>query len=266
VSYRDFKNVNIDNVLSDANITPWENIYALNNIDSKVSLFNSYLLGLFDKHAPVRTVKLKKYSAPWITSELKRLINTRNKLWKMFKKSGSSVDFVYRQFRNQVKQKLWNSKVNYYNGLFSTSADPKFLWSKIKSLGIGTVAKNPIPVVPANDLVNHYTQVSKVKYPYQIVNTIKAYNGKPKKEDEFYFKYVLPRDIAEAVSMTKSKAKGVDMVPATFIQHCLPVILPVIEHIFNFSLQNSVFPSLWKPICCQLLKSISPRNVRTTDQ
>jgi hypothetical protein len=43
-----------------------------------------------------------------------------------------------------------------------------------------------------------------------------------------------------------SQAMGAVLIPVPFIKLCLPVILPVIEHILNYSLQNGVFPELWK--------------------
>jgi len=38
----------------------------------------------------------------------------------------------------------------------------------------------------------------------------------------------------------------VDLISVRFVRICLPLILPVLEHIFNFSMQNSCFPDLWK--------------------
>jgi hypothetical protein len=57
---------------------------------------------------------------------------------------------------------------------------------------------------------------------------------------------VLPEDIARVLNAIKSNAKGVDMISIIFLKLCLPALLPVLEHLFNYSLQNSVFPSLWK--------------------
>lgn len=248
VTYRNYKQLNIDSLLDDANMMPWENIFSLSNINEKVSLFNSLLIELFDKHAPLKTVKLKEYDEPWMTKELKKERKKRDKLWKKFKISGSPEVFEnYRQFRNKLKQKMRNAKVKYFNDLFNTSDSPKFIWSHIKSLGIGNQRKESVPVVPVDNLVNHYADVSSVKFPDLVEDSIAKYshpnsNGR----EEFHFKYVFPNDIIDAISSVKSKAKGVDQVPVSFLNLCLPILLPILVHLLNYSLQNGVFPDQWK--------------------
>jgi len=64
--------------------------------------------------------------------------------------------------------------------------------------------------------------------------------------DQFHFKHVLLADISKAAHSIKSKATGIDQVPINFLMLCLPALLPVLYHIFNFSLQNGKFPSMWK--------------------
>jgi len=61
----------------------------------------------------------------------------------------------------------------------------------------------------------------------------------------------------------------VDLISLKFLKICLPLILPVLEHIFNFSMQNSSFPKLWKrsnvrpvpkvknPTCCKDFRPVS---------
>ena len=95
----------------------------------------------------------------------------------------------------------------------------------------------------------HYASVSSVKYPVEIWACIEKYKGMTPNRginDKFHFKYVTPDDIAGAINSIKSNSKGVDLIPVTFIRLCLPTLFPVLDHLFNFSLQNSVFPAVWK--------------------
>lgn len=252
VTFRNYKQLNVDLLLDDANKLPWENVYTQNNVNEKVQLFNTFLIELLDKHAPLTTVKLKEYDAPWMTKELKKERKKRDKLWTKYRLSGSPEDLEnHRQCRNKLKQKMRNAKVKYFNDLFASTDNPKFIWSQVNSLGIGNQRKESVPVMPVDELVTHYANVSSLKFPTQVDESISRYclsnsNSNNKEREEFHFKYVLPHDIAAATASIKSKAKGVDQVPISFINLCLPIILPVIEHIFNYSLQNGVFPDQWK--------------------
>ena len=251
VTYRDFKNLDVNSLLMEANTMNWEKIYKINNVDDKVSLLNSMMIELMDKYAPCKTVKVKNYDEPWITRDLKNGIKQRDKLWKVYRRSGKQEDFeAFRRIRNKVKQNNRNAKIRYFNETFSTSNNSKYIWSKVRSLGIGGRESNSIPVVNVNELVNHYANVSSVKFPEEVATCISEYCNQQglcsDKDKEFHFKYVVPDEICEAVSSIKSQAKGVDLVPVVFIKACLPVILPVLEHLFNYSLQNSQYPSVWK--------------------
>ena len=45
----------------------------------KLEYFNNLLLTLFDKHAAVHTIKLKKKHNPWITENIKLLMKLRDR-------------------------------------------------------------------------------------------------------------------------------------------------------------------------------------------
>lgn len=67
-------------------------------------------LEVLDKHALLQQKKIRSHKIPWITSEIKSLINTRDKL-KIKAASKTETDWVnYKVARNQVNIKLRNAK------------------------------------------------------------------------------------------------------------------------------------------------------------
>lgn len=62
--FRNFKGIDNDLVLSDCNNLPWSHIYNTPDIHIKVSLFNSYLNDILNKHVPYKTVRVNKIN-PW---------------------------------------------------------------------------------------------------------------------------------------------------------------------------------------------------------
>jgi hypothetical protein len=249
ITYRDFKNANSEELLKFANELPWENVYVEDDINRKVELFNTNMMLVFDKCVPTKTIKIKKKSEPWMTEEIFKMIKRRNRLRKRW------ISFhdpeIYEQFRvtrNNVKQKIRNAKVQHYNNLFNACGNAKDMWTAIKSLGVGNQDNTQNLTVPVSDLIMHYTSVSTVKFPEKVQSALSRYpiEFNDHYDKKFYFKYVRPDEIINTLLDIKSSAVGVDNLSLQFIKLCLPVILPVLEHLFNYSLQNSCFPEVWK--------------------
>jgi len=249
ITYRDFKNIDMENLNVDLLNAPWQNVYDESDIDSKLEKFNSILLDLMDKHAPLITLTLKKSSQPWMTSEIRSLMKTRDKIRaKYLRTKKPEIKENFKLLRNQVKQKIRNAKAVFYYGKFSTG-DSKKLWATVRSLNITSTPSKVEPVISSDKLNCHYASVSSVHYPDQISECIKKYVSQTadrKIDDKFHFKYILPEEIINSVNSIKSNAKGVDQIPIAFLKLCLILLLPVLDHLFNFCLQNSKFPSMWK--------------------
>ncbi|CAG4980942.1 unnamed protein product [Colias eurytheme] len=76
---RNFSGMDIESLVEEAKNLNWSLITNADDIDAKINLFNSFLLRLYDKHTPFRPIKLKHLPAPWLTPELKSLINKKNR-------------------------------------------------------------------------------------------------------------------------------------------------------------------------------------------
>lgn len=67
IKVRGFKNFNYTAFVNDLYQLNWCSILQERDIDEKISLFNCLMLGLFDRHAPVRQIRVTKPRAPWMT-------------------------------------------------------------------------------------------------------------------------------------------------------------------------------------------------------
>jgi hypothetical protein len=249
ITYRDFKRLDQGNIFEYGNLLPWENIYKLKDINEKVELFNDLMMNVYETCVPLKTVRIKKHTNPWMADELKQLLKERDRLRKVFAKSKNPDDYeVFRKHRNKVKQKVRNAKVRYFNELFERCDNGKDTWSVIHSLGLGKKKTDSDITVPPNELIQYFTDVSTVRYAEEVNNMLPMYERENTThcDEILYFKYVTPEDIVNAVCSFKSNATGVDLLSIKFVKICLPLILPVLEHIFNFSMQNGKFPKFWK--------------------
>ena len=68
------------------------------------SLWKNLFLGVLDKHAPITEIKIRGNNLPYVTSEMRQLIRTRDHLEKKANQTGAKYIFqAYQQVRSKVK-------------------------------------------------------------------------------------------------------------------------------------------------------------------
>ena len=74
------------------------------NVNDKVCVFENYVTELLNKHAPYRTFRItKKNSTPWISDEIKGMMNGRDSRKIKFNQTGNPTYFDdYKKIRNKV--------------------------------------------------------------------------------------------------------------------------------------------------------------------
>ncbi|KAK9709498.1 hypothetical protein QE152_g26583 [Popillia japonica] len=95
-TFRDFKNMPLDDFYADLCSSPLHQIFYTRNIDEKIEILNEILLGLLDVYAPVTIVHKhsRKHYAPWLTSNTRYLMGLRDKAFKDFKKTSSKIEIL----------------------------------------------------------------------------------------------------------------------------------------------------------------------------
>ena len=92
INTRSFKNYRAEQFSIDIAHIPWGTVDLMESVDGKLDAFNDLFLTCLDNHAPIKTVKLKCSQNPSITSEIKKLIKTWNRLHRRARKSVSEED------------------------------------------------------------------------------------------------------------------------------------------------------------------------------
>ncbi|XP_063394001.1 uncharacterized protein LOC134679086 [Cydia fagiglandana] len=69
IQLRSFARLDIQALQRDARAVDWSSTLTASSVDEAVAALNSSVLKLFDIHAPIRTVRLKRPPAPWFTRE-----------------------------------------------------------------------------------------------------------------------------------------------------------------------------------------------------
>ena len=76
-------------------------------------------LQIVDKHAPIRTKRVKSKSCPWITADLKERMHNRDTLKIKAIKSNDPHDWAnFKRMRNKVNTEIKTAKKVFYNNKF----------------------------------------------------------------------------------------------------------------------------------------------------
>lgn len=258
VTYRDFKNFIFNDFNEDLCAIPWDNILYINDIDDKLNLLNNYILTLFDKHAPLKTSRISKPYAPWITTSIKDMMKTRNKALQKYKRTKDPNDHnFYKELRNLVISALRREKAAYLSHQLK-NPNNKELWKSIRILNIKQKSLTEIPqqLKNVNDINNYFLSVfSPVN---NCPNTTNYYaTNKFNNNISFSFRLATVEDIKTIILDLKSNAYGIDQICARMLQYCSPVICPYITHIINCCLLSGYFPDIWKSSVIRPLPKIN---------
>lgn len=247
ITYRNFKDFNFENFSRDLSNINWNNIINLNNIDHKVEFLTNNITLLFDKHAPIKTIRVSKPPAPWLTYPLRLILKERDNALKKYKMNSNEENWnEYKAKRNFALASIRREKSAYLRDLERESC-PKKLWNGINRLNINA---KPNPNVPSDlnnpNAVNNYF-ISVFETNDNCEEKIRFYNNNLLNENAlFSLSLVTPDDVQKAVYCLKSNSCGYDKITVHMLKLCLPVILNYLTHVINVCLENGYFPEIWK--------------------
>lgn len=138
-NYRQFKQEDFDKEIASID---WSFIEASNYKENNVSIFESIIIGILDKHAPYRKRLVKGMQAPWFTSELKNMCRERDKLKSKCKTDKSGL-MEYRKMRNLTNNSIRAAKKKFFNDKLDKVKNSAGAWSDIDELFHYRTKTNP---------------------------------------------------------------------------------------------------------------------------
>ena len=248
VMRRSFKNFKNDNFMSDLKLIDWDAVLNADTIDDKVNIFNSILIDLFDKHAPLRPIKLKHLPAPWLTTDIRTAMAKRNRAKSKYKLSPTAENLSkYKHLRNKCNRLCRTAQRNYINISLNCGNCAK-AWKFLNSMGISrdrhtaTVASD-VDIEALNTFLSRVPLLDHVTKSVTINSILSTSN---QNFESFNFTPVSCKDIRKHITAVSSEAIGCDGVSRRMICLSLDLTLTVLSHIINFSLSSGSFPSIWR--------------------
>jgi len=196
--------------------------------------FCNKLKSVFDDQAPFVERRIKGKKSPWLSPDIKKSINERDKLLRKARKSKNETDWaVYRRLRNFCTNLVKRSKANFHRNLLAENVgNPRKFWSTIKTIfpTNGIKSKNS-----STDSANRQSKVNSFSIYFK--NAITSLKRAAIPLMNFTWRFVKPRAIRTCQTFTmnyiskifiekelrllkRNKATGLDELPPGLLKDC----------------------------------------------
>ena len=211
------------------------------NVEQNVDVLNEYINFCIDMIVPKKVVKCFPNNKPWVTKDLKTLLNRKKHLL-------STND------REQLKtvQKEINKQLNVCKTQFKEKVecmfktDTKSAWDGLKVL-TGMKKSRVTPAVDnvtkfCNDLNIFYARFD--KHNFSSVRSCITDFLRHRQADPII---VTLEEVQKCLSSVKiNKAAGPDKIGSSVVKLCREPLAPVLRNIYQKSLDHSQIPIIWK--------------------
>ncbi|KAJ8046701.1 RNA-directed DNA polymerase from mobile element jockey [Holothuria leucospilota] len=267
IKVRSLKHYSKQSLVTAITTTDWSEVYC-SDVDKAWCVFKRIFTGLIDNIAPIKEIRLKKRTEPWMTSEILDSIRLRDQLLHRFKRDrNQDLYSTYTKIRNKVQRDVKHAKSKYFlDKIAEDKANPRKLWQHLKSLGYSSTPDNEAQIVlnidgevcsapkgVANYINDFFTKISS-----SLVKDLPQPTGKFDFDSSAFKNYYNKMNVVsnsfklckvstdfvynEICALKISKGTGLDGIPARFIKDGADVLKDQLTHIINLSIETSTVP------------------------
>ena len=258
---RTYRNYNKDILQALITNDNWDRFFELYN---PTDLWN-FILKIIENHVnvmcPIKFMRIRTNSPPWITQDVIEAINDRNSLYTQFKNTRNPIDLsLARRARNRVNKLMQFSKAGYIKETLNQHKDdPKKFWRVLnENLLKGEMRSSDITFNKGNDeytniddscefMNSHFAGIGKKLYEQfntdlLLENYTCMYNL-DNSDEEIVFTV---EDIVKIVKdINVHKSSGIEYMPSFILKDVFEVIPLQLTYLFNQSMALGLFPESW---------------------
>ncbi|CAG4982071.1 unnamed protein product [Colias eurytheme] len=249
ITYRSIKTIDNDLFQQSLNNISWNNLLLLDDVNDLVAALTDIILSLFDFYAPKKIIHIREKHYPWITYNMKKIMNCRDKAQIKARKTKLSADKdTYLELKHYVRLAIHREKVAYFDTYINNNINrPSIMWKHIKEqVQINTKKDTILPSHINNpvEINDHFLNIPGTIPVDQ--STLTYYQSHRFNDSVFKFKLVDENTVLKTVNEIKSQAIGVDDISLDMFLLTLPNSLPTLTRIINTSFQTHTFPHSWR--------------------
>ncbi|CAB4021257.1 Hypothetical predicted protein, partial [Paramuricea clavata] len=264
IECRNFKNFSESKFIKDLKSAHWPIINEFDDVNDACDTWTSVFSEVIEKHAPVRSFRVRNKPSPWLNSELKYLMINRDKLKKKAISSNNSESLsAYKQQRNFVNNKIKKAKKAYFQDELNRNVNNvKETWKilnnalgkKSDNIEINTLSSDSGEILTesfdiANSLNKHFVGIGpKLASNVPLLgNVATAKDYMTQVESSFEFQKIDSKDVFKLINkLNLRKASGCDKISNRLLKISGPYIYEALTNLFNLSLTTNKFPTRWK--------------------
>ena len=241
----------------------WEYVYFFaEDPNAMWEIWKNLFLEVLDKHVPLQHKKIRSNKVPWMISDIKKLMNTRDNFKRKAILTNNENDWlIFRTTKNKVNIELRNAKKDYScSKIADQKFNPKKAWKSINSL-LGRQNKPTVINelrVGENNFISHEDIAEGFNEYFSNIGPNLASNidssnynfethVKNAKSEFAAFQHVTVSHVSHLLhGLSSNKATGIDKISCKIIKLAIPVISDSLTLIFNQAITLSSFPDEWK--------------------
>lgn len=238
----------LNNFQADLEQIDWTSVLQCTCPNKSFDVFFQEFNLLFQQHFPVitKTVRTRNIVSPYISPDLKKYINEKNRLARLAKKWPLTYRETYRRYRNNLTKLLKSAKNEYYkNKLRNNQGNPKSHWDTINSI-LGrskdhySISLDP-PIANISEAFNDHFMNLSILQGNSLNTDYKRYlTSSPN-----YSMYMLPTNVSEirkCLQAMKSNTPGFDDISPKILRHVSESLAVPLAYTINLSLKHGIFP------------------------
>jgi len=268
---RVFSNANITKFKSGLQHSNWEQVYNENDANAAYSKFHDIISKQFEHCFPLtRVSKSRAKDKSWITKGLRKSSKRKNKLYKIWLKTGNKSDEIkYKTYRKVFSKATAKAELSHYRHIFDNKANSvKQLWRNLNTLFslkhnngkkqiINKLVIKDVEITDDAEISNTFNsyfctvgeqlvaKLNQLNDPNSTKN-FKQYIGKPVLNSMFC-QPVEYSELAKLIAnLNTTKSPGPDNISPKLVKECTTELVEPLLHLYNLSLNSGVVPETLK--------------------
>ena len=264
IKVRPFSEQHLNSLITDLENSDWDEIVCNNDSEIDVNVATSNFLDhinkLYCKNFPLKTkfVSQKRLCNPWLTSDLKKLINKKSRHLKLLRQG-----LITKEVNNAVKNEVYfatrRAKNNFYKNAFQHAANNMTKkWNLLKKLLGSKTKRNKVTKLVFDDM--EYTDPSDIadwfnEYFCSVAEDLASELSPPtgsssckisNRAHSFYIFEATASEISKIISTLKITKTGLDTIPVKVFKQISYIISPIVCWLINISFVTGKFPDCLK--------------------
>lgn len=261
-SYRCFKRFDENRFLTDLS-NNLEN-FELNHqvVDEDFAALHSIITRCLDKHAPIKTKRVKSDRLPvWYSPEIGEARKARDNFKRLKQWSN------YKTYRNKTRNLIKKAKRGHFTNAIENSKDTRLIWQHLRELNNGQSSSSNLPdelVINEEHISEPESIAMKLNEYFSSIAQILSRNNtnssdcdlsklndfiKSKVPENTFFNipYIRAEQVSTFISsLDPTKATGLDGIGPKIIKMASHCLSPIIAGLINKSINSESFPSQMK--------------------